>query len=344
MENPWLQEQYIEEVGRDLEGFRKVRDGLYNCKCPICGDSATNAFKRRGYFIRHPENKGWSFYCHNCNASMGIQKFLKTIDEELHQRYCLEAFKAERELSRPKKKESKIVEAPSALEQKFLNHPFTRKCSELDKEHDAVKYLEGRKIDREMMSHVLWTDNFPLLVKTVIGSKYDNSTLIEKGILFPVRTFDMKLVGWQIRDIHSEDKRFRFSTCTMDGASGELCYVPRKLDKTKPVFIVEGCIDSLFLRNSIARLQAALWKFESSEMECIYFNDQERRNKQVSREIAKCVNKGLRTVLLDSRYEGMDVNDMVASGMNPRLIEQLFLDNSWKGLTAKVKHSKWVNG
>jgi len=345
MESPWMQEQYIEEVGKSLEGFRKVRDGLYNCKCPICGDSATNAFKRRGYFIRHSEEKGWSFYCHNCGASFGIQKFLKTIDEELHRRYCLEAFKAEKNLSfKPKRKESRNIEAPSAMEQKFLCHPLTRKCSELDKEHDAVKYLEGRKIDREMMSHVLWTDNFPLLVKTVIGPKYDKSTLIEKGILFPVRDFNLNLAGWQIRDIYSKDKKFRFSTCTIDGSSGELCFVPRKLDKTKPVFVVEGCIDSLFLHNSIARLQAALWKFQSSEMECIYFNDQERRNKQVAGEIAKCVSKGLRTVLLDSRYEGMDVNDMVIDGMKPIDIERLFVENSWKGLTAKVKHSKWING
>ena len=104
MESPWMQEQYIEEAGKSLEGFRKVRDGLYNCKCPICGDSATNAFKRRGYFIRHPEGKGWSFYCHNCNASFGVQKFLKTIDEELYRRYCLEAFKAEKEKEKARRR------------------------------------------------------------------------------------------------------------------------------------------------------------------------------------------------------------------------------------------------
>lgn len=344
MESPWMQEQYIEEAGRSLEGFHKVRDGLYNCRCPICGDSATNSFKRRGYFILHPDNGGWSFYCHNCGVSYPLQKFLKTTDQELYRRYCLEAFRSAKELSFKKAKPKKEVNVVSAMDQKFLCHPLTRKCSDLPEDHDAVKYLESRKLDKEMMSHILWTDNFPLLVKTVIGPKYDKSTLIEKGILFPVRDFNLKLVGWQIRDIHSEDKRFRFSTCTMDGSSGELCFVPRKLNKAKPVFVVEGCIDSLFLHNSIARLQAALWKFESASMECVYFNDQERRNRQVSKEIAKCVNKGLRTVLLDSRYEGMDVNDMVLSGLEPKEVERLFLENSWKGLTAKVKYSKWVNG
>ena len=345
METPWLQEQYIEEAGKYLEGFRKVRDGLYNCRCPLCGDSATNSFKKRGYFILHPENAGWSFYCHNCGASYPLKKFLKTTDEELFRRYCLEEFKAKKDLSFKKPaKPKKEVEATSAWDQKFLCHPMTKVCSDLLDSHEAVEYLSSRGIDKEMMSHVLWTEDFPSLVKAVIGTKYENSRLPEKGILFPVRNFDMKLVGWQIRDIHSQDKRFRFATCIADGSSGELCYVPRKLNKDRPVFVVEGCIDSLFLANSIARLQAALWKFESSEMECIYFNDQERRNKEVSKEIGRCVKKGLRTALLESRYEGMDINDMVLSGMKPKDIESMLILNSYKGLTAQVKYSRWLNG
>ena len=342
MESPWMQEQYIVEAGKSIEGFRKVRDGLYNCRCPICGDSAVDETKRRGYFIQHPDS-GWSYYCHNCGAAQGVKWFLKTIDEELYRRYCLEAFRSGRDLSFETKRPE--IKAMSVDEQRILGSRLLVRCSNLPKEHDALKYLEGRRVTTEMASRIFWTDDFPNLVKGACGSKYDGSALPQKGVVFPVRNFDLKLVGWQIRDIHSQDKRRRFATCTVQDASGDLCFVPRKLDSSKPVFVVEGCIDALFLNNSVARLQAALWKFQPEQYSCIYFNDQEPRNKEVVKEISRCVRKGLKTVLLPSDYREMDVNDIaVQFGMGIDDIERLFLENAWNGLTAQIKFSKWSGG
>ena len=339
MESPWLQEQFIEEAGKSLEGFRKVRDGLYNCRCPICGDSATDPTKRRGYFIQRPES-GWSFYCHNCGASQGVKWFLKTTDDELYRRYCLAAFKTQKDLSFETKRPE--IKAMSFEEQKILGSTLLVRCSNLPKDHDALKYLEGRKVDREMASRIFWTDDFRTLVQNGTQGKYEIAKLPEKGIVFPVRNFDLKLVGWQVRDIFSEDKRRRFATCTLNGSSGELCFVPRPLDKTKPVFVVEGCIDALFIRNSVARLQAALWKFQPEGLECIYFNDQEPRNREVAKEIHRCVDKGLRTVLLPSAFEEMDVNDLVCRlGMTGEQIEETFTEHSWKGLEAQVRYASW---
>ncbi len=342
MESPWMQEQYIIEAGKGIESFRKVREGLYNCRCPICGDSATDETKRRGYFIQHPDS-GWSYYCHNCGAAQGIRQFLKTTDEELYRRYCLEAFRSEKDLSFETKRPE--IKAMSVDEQRILGSRLLTRCSKLPKDHDAVQYLQKRRVTDEMASRIFWTDDFPSLVSSACKDKYADSRLPQKGIIFPVRNFSLKLVGWQIRDIHAEDKRFRFATCTVSGSSGSLCFVPRKLDKSKPVFVVEGCIDALFLRNSVARLQAALWKFQPEDCQCIYFNDQEPRNKEVSKEIARCVKKGLKTVLLPSEYREMDVNDLAVNlGMGMDDIESLFLENAWSGLSAQVKLSKWSGG
>lgn len=342
MESPWLQEQFIEEAGRSLEGFRKVRDGLYNCRCPICGDSATDETKRRGYFIQHPES-GWSYYCHNCGAAQGVKWFLKTTDEELYRRYCLAAFKSGKDLSFATKRPE--IKAMSIEEQKILGSRLLVRCSNLDADHPCSQYLKKRMVDSEMASHIFWTDDFRKLVDGACRGKYEISKLPEKGIVFPVRNFDLHLVGWQVRDIEAQDKRRRFATCTVDGSSGSLCFVPRRLDKTKPVFVVEGCIDALFIRNSVARLQAALWKFAPEGMQCIYFNDQEPRNREVAKEVKQCVKRGLRTVLLPSAFQEMDVNDLVLkAGMKPEQIEEAFLEYSWSGLQAEVKYAKWSGG
>jgi len=344
MISPWEEEQYIEEVGKSIEGFRKVRDGVYNCRCPICGDSATNWTRRRGYFILHGAEGGWSYYCHNCGASYSIRNFLKTVDESLYQRYCIQDIKSRKTLSFKPVKKKADPEIESAAEQKFTKHPLLQNCANLSEDHPAVQYLLGRGVDRGRLSSVLWTDDFPALVRQGIGSKYANSKLVERGIVFVVRDFSFKPVGWQIRNIEAVDKKMRFSTCTADGFSGELCYVPSKLDRDRTVFVVEGCIDSLFLHNSAARLQAALWKFQVPGLDCIYFNDQEPRNREVCGEIQKCISLGLKTVLLSSEYSGMDVNDIAKGGLGSEQIEALFRRNAWKGLSAKVKFSGWLKG
>ena len=87
----FVDDKYIRFVGGRLDKFKSVKPGLYNFRCPYCGDSQKHKNKARGYFYVVKNNT--NFKCHNCGASLSLNNFLKTIDTTLHKQYTLEKFK-----------------------------------------------------------------------------------------------------------------------------------------------------------------------------------------------------------------------------------------------------------
>lgn len=336
MVDTYLQEEYIEKLSYHLDGFRKVRDNLYNFRCPICGDSAFDKFKRRGYLICEDE-KGYHFYCHNCGVGYPFKKFLETIDNDMYREYVTRGFRKQTDFMPKKEKDFKVksfrINPKISILKKYLVP-----ISKMDDNSDAKKYISGRNVPKEQMKFIFWTEDFPSLVHDFIGDKYDNSWMIEKGIVFILRDLNGVITGFQIRDIYTKDKKNRFNTCTITEEKG---FFYTKLDKTQPIFVVEGCIDSLFLPNCIAALTSTIWKVELAGCDCIYFNDQEPRNKEVTSQIKKCIKKSMKVVLLPSYYVNKDVNDLINMGLSQTDLLNLFNENTYKGLSAEIKLSNW---
>ena len=87
----WLQRKYILLLSNILEGFKETSRGTFNCRCPICGDSKKNKFKKRGYWLH--KNGEYKYFCHNCNATRSVENFLKEFAPNLAQEYKLEVLK-----------------------------------------------------------------------------------------------------------------------------------------------------------------------------------------------------------------------------------------------------------
>ena len=82
---------YLLQLSPRLERFKKVRDHLWNFRCPHCGDSQKNKHKARGYVFR---KKTDLFYkCHNCGIGQTVGNLIKDIDPALHKRYIMERYK-----------------------------------------------------------------------------------------------------------------------------------------------------------------------------------------------------------------------------------------------------------
>ena len=130
--------KYIGMISSRLQKFKRVKDNLYNFRCPICGDSQKNKNKTRGYIYQVKNNT--NFKCHNCGASMSFNNLLKEIDVSLHKQYTLEKFK-EGHTGR-----NFVVEAPKF---EFVK-PVFKKSIDLPKASTnsfANEYLVNRKID-----------------------------------------------------------------------------------------------------------------------------------------------------------------------------------------------------
>ena len=83
--------KYINLISSRLQKFKKVKNNLYNFRCPICGDSQRNKSKARGYLYQVKNNT--NFKCHNCGINISFSNFLKEIDVPTQQHYAFEKFK-----------------------------------------------------------------------------------------------------------------------------------------------------------------------------------------------------------------------------------------------------------
>lgn len=212
--------------------------------------------------------------------------------------------------------------------------------SELGEDHPARVYLSSRRVPASRFFRVGWTEHFHELVDGIFPGKYRLDRIPDSGILFELHDAeDLHFTGYQIRSIDPETpKDRRFVICAEDGNKG--FFGIERLDREKQIFVVEGCIDSLFLPNSVAVLNAGVWRAEIDN--AVYFSDQEKRNREVCGEISKCVSRGYRTVLLPDQYTNMDVNDIVkAFGLTEEQLVDLFLKNCYSGVRAKMMFSRW---
>lgn len=333
MVDPILEYRYVNLIGETLEGFKKLRENIYNFRCPICGDSHHKNSKKRGYFLK--KEGRFIFYCHNCGASMSFKNFLYQTNNDLYKQFQRElltngSFKFE------KKEESSVFETVKKFEIKERDVLPT--VSSLGTEHPAYQYLIRRNVPLSMFKNVKWTEDFPKLVSKTIGDKYSKTKLPKEGIVFELKDLDGKLTGYQIRSIATNiPKSQRFVICSINDEHG---FFYESLDYERPIYVIEGCTDSLFIDNSIAVLSSMLWKIHPSN-NCVYINDQEPRNSSVCKQIEKCINLGYSVVLLPREYENMDINDIVNHGVNPKDLISLFSKHTYTGLKAKIFFSKW---
>ena len=314
--------KYIGLVSSRLQKFKRVKDNLYNFRCPICGDSQKNKNKTRGYIYQVKNNI--NFKCHNCGASMSFNNFVKTIDPTLHKQYTLEKFK-EGHTGR-----NFVVEAPK-LE---FTKPVFKKSINLPKASSnpvAKQYLLNRKIDPDKF---YFADKFMEWTNTQKRT-FDTITRDESRIVIPMYDSDKNLIGFQGRAL---GKSFtKYITVMLDEEAPKV-YGLDTIDKTSTVYITEGPFDSTFIRNSIAMCGAdadiSSWGISNP----VWVYDNEPRNREIVERIRKTIDTGDSIIIWPTNIEQKDINDMVLAGHDVMSMLKL---NTYSGLQAKIKFNNW---
>ena len=314
--------KYIGLVSSRLQKFKRVKDNLYNFRCPICGDSQKNKNKTRGYIYQVKNNT--NFKCHNCGASMSFNNFVKHVDPTLHKQYTLEKFK-EGHTGR-----NFVVEAPK-LE---FTKPVFKKSINLPKASSdpaAKEYLVNRKIDPDKF---YFADKFMEWTNTQKRT-FDTITRDESRIVIPMYDCDKNLIGFQGRAL---GKSFtKYITVMLDEEAPKV-YGLDSIDKTSPVYITEGPFDSTFIRNSIAMCGAdadiSNWGISNP----VWVYDNEPRNREIVERIRKTIDTGDSIIIWPTNIEEKDINDMVLAGHDVMSMLEL---NTYSGLQAKIKFNNW---
>ena len=313
--------KYIGLVSPRLQKFKKVKNNLFNFRCPICGDSKKNKSKTRGYFYTIKADV--NFRCHNCGASMTFSNFLKEIDTVLHKQYVFERFKD------GKSGRGTVVEEP-----KFNFQPpeFKQKIDlpKADSNERAKEYLERRKLNPSDFYYTskfkAWTNSHK---KTFDDFNYD-----EPRIIIPL-FYKKSWIGFQGRSLGPNS--VKYITVIFNENSPKI-YGLDNIRTDAPVFVTEGPFDSTFIRNSIAMCGADgdVGKWGVSTPVWVY--DNEPRSKEITSRISNNITNGESVVIWPNQIKEKDINDMVLAGHD---VQSIVESNIYKGLEANLQFNTW---
>ena len=331
-----IDSKYIGLVSSRLDRFKKVKANLYNFRCPICGDSQKHRNKARGYIYQVKVNT--NFKCHNCGASLSFNNFLKRIDSTLHKQYVLEKFKeGHTSISGVG---NFVVDKPefTFTKPKFKGKDICdelTKISELNTTHRAKKYLINRGINEDTLSKLYYCPNFKEWTNKH-KKIFDNTNHDDQRIIIPLRHSDGQLFGYQGRSLDPTSK-MRYITVMLDEDAPKL-YGLEKINTQKPIYILEGPFDSLFVENSIAMCGSDIDIRSFGWSNYIWVFDNEPRNREIVERNHKAIDRGDQVVIWPNNISEKDINDMVLSGHD---VQSVVRSNTYSGLEAKLKFNTW---
>ena len=326
----YIDTKYLNIISSQLQQFKKKGDNLWNFRCPYCGDSHKSRTKARGFVFRKKNNL--FFKCHNCGVCASLGNLVKTIDSKIHKDYIMERYK-------------KGVETRSSPQPEFkFNAPVFRKkdifeglksIKDLSKDHPARQIVEKRKLPEQSLCDLFLCESFYKFTNSIIKGKFPSLGGDHPRLIIPFRGEDGEVFAYQGRAFGNEQPKY--ITIKID-ADRDKIFGLNKVDKSKPILVVEGPLDSLFLDNCIAVAGA---NFNNMEGDLTVIYDNEPRNKEINKQIAKMIDQGKNVCLWPDTMECKDINDMVISGYSKEEIKEIITNNTFSGVAAKLRFAEW---
>ena len=319
----------MNQLSVQLQGFSTKKSGLYNFRCPYCGDSERRKSKMRGYLFT--TKTGLVFKCHNCGTSKAFHNFLKDQDSQLWEAYNLEKFKQNSGTRKRKVIDTTVFKKPVFKNKRKVDLP---RVSDLNKQHPARTYLTGRGIPEDTLSKFYYAEKFKEWTNS-LKQTYDRIDSEEPRIVIPLLDEEGNLFGYQGRSLNPKDK-LRYVTVMLEDSMPKV-YGLSEIDKTKPVYVTEGPIDSHFLGNAIAMCGSDV-DLSTFDYQFIYAFDNEPRSKQIVEKITRASQQGHKVVIWPKSIVEKDLNDMVNAGHD---VQSVVESNTFDGLQAQVKLTEW---
>lgn len=304
-----------------------------NFRCPICGDSQTSKVKARGWIL-DKDNKAF-FHCFNCNVSLTLKNFLKTVDINLYNDYIIDSkleLNTKHDIKSPIDTIVNKVPSFKKSESPLLK---IKKISQLDIMHPAKKYIENRKIPTAKHYKLYYTPKFNAWVNTIIPDKLKEN-LDEPRLVLPFIDKDGTLFGFTGRSFKKDG--LRYLTIMIDESKPKMFGLD-DVNFDKKYYVVEGPIDSLFLDNSVAMAGAdgssdGLKNTDNA----VFVFDNEPRNKEICNRMETMLDRGFKLCIWPDKLVDKDINDMILSGLNP---QDIIDSNTYSGLQGKLQLSYW---
>lgn len=266
---------------------------------------------------------------------MQFATFLKRFDEALFKEYAVEKF-----FKKDDKPDSEYQPPPEPI--------FTPKagrledilirCDLLQDNSTAIQYLKSRQIDEKFWSKIFFCKDLNI-IKSYFP-QYEDPFFVEERLVIPVYK-DMELTGVISRSLNPSS-RLRYLNLKRE--DNNLVYDLNTIDRSKPIFVVEGIFDKFFLNNSLAcnMLDFSIaFPYIDIEKDILVY-DNTPRNKSLIKQLDKSCDLGYKICIWPEWIKGKDINEMIVSGeIEKDKIEDLIIENTFSGLPLKFKIQTW---
>jgi DNA primase len=184
---------------------------------------------------------------------------------------------------------------------------------------------------------IYYTPKFRGWINSIIPNKFENVEKDEPRLVIPFFDEYKKMYGVSARGF--DPKGVRYITIMFDDRPK--LFGLDTVDFSRQYYVVEGAIDSFFIKNSIAMAGADgnISALKNAKENAVFVFDSEPRNKQIHRLMEKAIDAGYKICIWPSNVPGKDINEMYLNGLTN--VESVIKENVYRGLEAKLKFMGW---
>jgi hypothetical protein len=215
-------------------------------------------------------------------------------------------------------------------------------CDKLPTEHFCQTYLTKRQIPSGMFDKLLFTQHYKKFIDAFVPD-HGKKLVDDARLIIPFYDEYNNLIAVSGRALETSDKTLRYITIRTNDSEEKLIYGMDRLNIHETVKIVEGPIDSVFLKNCVAAADANLIQVADkiSAVNKVIIYDNEPRNKDIVRMMQDAITSGYNIVIWPDTIRAKDINEVIMGGISPDEIESIISSNTFKGLQAQVKFNMW---
>lgn len=312
--------------------FKKYRK-VYNFECPVCHEGKSKGKKRRGYYLI--ENH--CFHCFNCNETWSEIDWLKLVCNLSFKQIIEEAKQfddsVEEVVYRTQESHKPItytlpkdcINLTDKTQLNYYKHdPYVRKC---------LLYLKKRR----MFSAV----NRPKTYYTTLAKDIHQYRLI-----IPFFNENGKIIFYQSRavlDEHQNGAKY----LSKSGAEFSVFGVDQIDIDYDFLFLFEGPIDSMFVKNGIAMGGLSLTNLQEKQLlkyplhQRIWILDNQLNNPNVKKKLHELIETNQRVFIWPKKFiEFKDLNEICCYYNLDQISPKFFINNSYQGMSALLEIGK----
>ena len=315
--------KFIHLISHRLDKFTKLRDFLYNFRCPYCGDSEKYRNKARGYFYRVKDQM--NFRCHNCDAGTTAAKVIQLIDEDIYKEYVKEKWIGEDEPEYQFKAPKFKKRDPKLDDLVCIN--------KLDANHPALEFIKKRQIPEKHWNKFFLCHKFYQWseIGSLVPRRDEHPRLV-----IPFYDEEGEVFAAQGRSFGNEQPKY----LTVKFEDRPKIFGLDRVDLKQTVYVTEGPIDSLFIDNAIAVAGSDFR--ELPPCEAVIVLDAEPRSKEIVSKMKKLAEQDYELVIWPDNIIGKDCNEMIQKGLTSSQLCDIIKNNTFSGLEAQTRVSAWA--